>query len=149
VTGIAHLLPPPVNGNAGNIELGFPGTWPYIYGDAILWRIWNLPQVRLPKTSIVVGLRIDTPGEWAKEVTGWTTCQCTVETDHVESAAPGYSLMRINRSTVDTVAFRKAVFLGWHNCGFFGPTSQVVWDLLGGFVLTFDWIIDNLRPPPP
>jgi hypothetical protein len=93
-----------------------------------------------------VGLRIDAtldPDQWAKEVTGWTTCECTVQTDHVESAANDYSWMLIDRASVDTLGFRKAVFLGWRDVAYFGPTSEVFWDLLGGFILTFDWLADD------
>ncbi len=52
--------------------------------------------------------------------------------------------MLINRATVDTLAFRKAVFLGWHNSGYLGPTPNEFWNLLGGFTLTFDWISDQV-----
>jgi len=91
----------------------------------------------------LAGLRIDPdvdPGQWAKEITGWTTRQCTVQTDHVESASQDYNWMAITKDSVDTVAFRKAVFLGWHNSGYLGPTPEVFWNLLGGSAITFDWI---------
>jgi hypothetical protein len=116
--------------------------------DAILFQIWIDPRWALwPPDQIMVGLRIDPtqdPGQWAKEVTGWTICQCTVQTDHVENTPPNnYNWMLINRATVDTLAFRKAVFLGWNNSGYFGPTPDFFWNLLGGFTLTFDWIGDG------
>lgn len=93
-----------------------------------------------------MGLRIDPtvdPGQWAKEITGWTICQCAVQTDHVESASAVYNWMWINKATVDTLAFRKAVTAGWHNSGFFGPTPEEFWNVLGGTVLTFDWVSDQ------
>jgi hypothetical protein len=113
--------------------------------DTLLWQIWAAPQP-LPRTSILVGLRIDTyadPDQWAKEITGWTTCECTVQTDHVESAASDYSWMLIDRASVDTLGFRKAVFLGWSDVAYLGPTPQIFWDLLGGCILTFDWVADD------
>ena len=61
-----------------------------IHGDEILLQIWIDPRwALLPPDQIMVGLRIDPtfdPGQWAKEITGWTICQCAVQTDHVESA---------------------------------------------------------------
>jgi hypothetical protein len=51
--------------------------------------------------------------------------------------------MLIDKATVDTLAFRKAIFLGWHNSGYLGPTPAEFWNLLGGFTLTFDWISDG------
>jgi hypothetical protein len=145
LTQIASLLPPQGN-KPLTIGLFFPWENNLLKGDGIKFQIWNVPTLRLPPTSIFVGLAIDPtfqPGQWAKEVTGWTTCQCTVQTDHVENASAGACWMTVNRSTVDTLGFRKAVFLGWHNCGYFGPTPEVFWNLLGGLVLTFDWISDG------
>ena len=116
--------------------------------DSIRFQIWIDPRWALwPPDQILVGLRIDPtldPDQWAKEVTGWTICQCTVQTDHVENHPPNnYNWMLINQATVDTLAFRKAVFLGWNNSGYFGPTPAEFWNLLGGFTLTFDWVSDG------
>jgi hypothetical protein len=95
----------------------------------------------------MVGLRIDPtqdPDQWAKEVTGWQICNCAVQTDHVENHPPNnYNWMLINQAMVDTLAFRKAVFLGWSDVGYFGPTPGEFWNLLGGFTLTFDWVSDG------
>jgi hypothetical protein len=136
VTVAEPFLPPTVN-NPVSIAV-------YFGSDVLLWQIWAIPQP-LPRTRILVGLRIDTTleiGQWAKEITGWTTCECTVQTDHVESPAHDYSWMSIDRASVDTLGFRKAVFLGWSDVGFFGPSPQIFWALLGGFILTFDWLLD-------
>jgi hypothetical protein len=116
--------------------------------DSIQFQIWIDPRWALwPPDQILVGLRIDPtldPDQWAKEVTGWTICQCTVQTDHVENTPPNnYNWMLINQATVDTLAFRKAVFLSWANSGYFGPTPAEFWNLLGGFTLTFDWVSDG------
>jgi hypothetical protein len=138
VTVAEPFLPPTVN-NPISIAVYFGGG-----SDVLLWQIWATPQP-LPRTRILVGLRIDTTleiGQWAKEITGWTTCECTVQTDHVESPANDYSWMLIDRASVDTLGFRKAVLFGWSDVGFFGPSPQIFWDLLGGFILTFDWLFD-------
>jgi hypothetical protein len=47
--------------------------------------------------------------------------------------------MWINKATVDTLEFRTA----GSNCGYFGPTPEEFWNLLGGLVLTFDWMRDH------
>ena len=145
LTTIASLLPPQPNNPPIKIALYFQGDIG-IGGDAILFQIWAVPDLR--PTAILAGLRIDTtqdPDQWAKEITGWTDCQCTVQTDHVESSSPDYSWMAIIKDEVDTLAFRKAVFLGWHNSGYLGPTPEVFWNLLGGSAVTFDWISDHAK----
>jgi hypothetical protein len=116
--------------------------------DSIRFQIWIDPRWALwPPDQIMVGLRIDPtfdPDQWAKEITGWQICQCTVQTDHVENHPPNnYNWMLINQATVDTLAFRKAVFLGWSDVGYLGPTPAEFWNLLGGFTLTFDWVNDG------
>jgi hypothetical protein len=149
----------PPAGQLGDLTQIDPLPWPpnqadpmtialYLQNDAIRFQIWIDPRWALwPPDQILVGLRIDTtldPDQWAKEVTGWTICQCTVQTDHVENHPPNnYNWMLINQATVDTLAFRKAVFLGWNNSGYFGPTPAEFWNLLGGFTLTFDWVSDG------
>jgi hypothetical protein len=130
-----------------SVALYFKGDGLFIKGDTILFQIWIDPRGGvIPPDQILVGLRIDAaqdPDQWAKEITGWTICQCAVQTDHQESATANYKWMWINRATVDTLAFRKAVFLGWHNSGYLGPTRDEFWNLLGGLVLTFDWLQDD------
>jgi len=146
LTQIDPLQWPQVQGEPIKVALFFNGDIG-IHGDAILFQIWDDPRGGvIPPDQILVGLRINPeiePGQWAKEITGWTICQCAVRTDHVESASAVYNWMWINRATVDTLAFRKAVFLGWHNSGFFGPTPEEFWNLLGGLTLTFDWLSDQ------
>jgi hypothetical protein len=144
LTTIANLLPPTANTSPVRIALSFPSEG-IIHGDAIMFQIWKTP-LDLPSTSIGVGLRIDPaqdPDQWAKEITGWKICKCNVQTDHVESASHDYCWMTITKDQVDTLAFRKAVFLGWHNSGYLGPKPDVFWKLLGGLVITFDWISDD------
>jgi hypothetical protein len=119
----------------------------------IAFRVWDQLGTIWSADQILVGLRIDgtqDPDQWAKEITAWTTCQCTVQTDHVETASSDprlrLQLDADRQATVDTLAFRKAVFLGWGACGYFGPTPDLFWNLLGGLTLTFDSISDGGIP---
>ena len=95
---------------------------------------------------MLVGLRIDAtsdPDQWAKEIEGWAYCKCGVAgyKIHQEHSTVGYQWMTIDKSEVDTLAFRKAVFLGWDNKYSFEPME--FWKLLGGLIVTFDWLYDG------
>jgi hypothetical protein len=120
--------------------------------DVWLMSIWASNDPRrdpldpgLPPDQMLVGLRIDSyieAGMWAKEIQGWTTCQCVVQTIHQDGATVAYQWMLIDKSTVDTLVFRKAQVLGlWDNA--YNFDSLEFWKLLGGLIVTFDWVYDG------
>jgi hypothetical protein len=135
---------------------GDPRTTPIQIGiceseDVLTMGIWD-PDPRDPaeqnmtQDQILVGLRIDdalmlSTAPWAKEIQGWTTCLGGVETVHQDSVSVGFNWMFISKDTVETLVFRKAKFLGVMTDMYsFEPVE--FWKLLGGHILTFDWLCD-------
>jgi hypothetical protein len=130
---IAAFMPPP----------------PHAPSDIWKMSIWA-PDVEhgdpdLPLDMMMVGLRIDTtldPDQWAKEIDGWAVCQCGVPGYklHQDHSTVGYQWMTIDQEEVDTLVFRKAVWpFGWfQNVCSFEPVE--FWKLLGGLIITFDWM---------
>jgi hypothetical protein len=140
-----HLTFPPREDESIKVGLDFQGGV-----ETIFFQIWIDPRwATWPPDQILVGLLIDptyNPAQHAKEVNGWTNCQCEVQIDHQDSATTNYNWMLINQATVDTLSFRSGQFLGWNDCGYFGPTSADFWNVLGGLTLTFDWMWDGVWP---
>jgi hypothetical protein len=123
------------------------------FDDVFRMSIWAPDEEQgdpgIPLDQMMVGLRIDDTvdnDQWAKEIEGWTTCVCGVPgyKVHQEHSTVDYQWMMIDKAAVDTLAFRKAVFGGWDNRYAFDPVE--FWKLLGGLIITFDWVSDGGWP---
>ena len=120
--------------------------------DALRMSIWDPdpeddPSTDITMTQMWVGLRIDDTvdnDQWAKEIQGWAFCNCAVagQTIHVDSSTVGYQWMLIDKTMVDTLAFRKQEYgWTWDDAYHFEPVA--FWSLLGGRVIAFDWVYDD------
>jgi hypothetical protein len=132
------------------IEVNLPPGRTTNFDDAIKMSIWA-PDVEhgdpdIPRDMMMIGLRIDDtvePGMWAKEIEGWAYCECGVRgyKVHQDHSTPDYQWMMIDQAAVDTLAFRKAIVLGYDNKYSFD--SGEFWKLFGGLIITFDWLCDQ------
>lgn len=120
------------------------------FDDVLTMSIWAPDEEQgdpgIPRDQMMVGLRIDDtvkPGMWAKEIEGWAYCECGVPgyKVHQDHSTADYQWMMIDEASVDTLAFRKAIFAGYDNKYSFEPVE--FWKLLGGLIIAFDWLCDG------
>lgn len=110
--------------------------------DVLTMGIWDPDprdptEERMTNDQILVGLRNESA--WAKEIQGWTTCLCQVDYVHQDRYTGQYVWMFISKEQVDTLVFAKAKFLGVMTA-MYSFESVEFWKLLGGHILTFDWL---------
>jgi hypothetical protein len=117
----------------------------------ILWP-WERPHetreeepAPLRPDQMLVGLRINPefePNMWPKEIQGWAYCECGVgPVIHQENSQTWYKWLMLDEETASTIVFRKKTIFGMTDCGSFNPSQ--FWSVLGGWTITFDWLVDG------
>jgi hypothetical protein len=100
----------------------------------------------LSRDEMIVGLAIESPVQWDKEIAAWNVCSHSTVARVTQTAkATAPATMRIRRGVgqTDAIVFRKPKLLGVWTDMFHLDTAEPFWNLFGGKVVTFTWVRDS------